>query len=139
MNRNYELMFILRPDLADEESDKLIGGLQAAATQAGMTVRNVERMGRRRLAYRIGSFRDGNYTLFQLESAPEAIHELERRLRVTEPVLKFLTVRTTESERRLSKARHRREKRMKRRPPAPVAVIAPATAPESPESEQPGA
>lgn len=134
MNRTYEVMFILRPDLADEESDKLVAGLESAATAAGAVMRKVDRLGKHRLAYRVRGFREGNYVLFDLEAAAEPVRELQRRLRVSEPVIKFLAVRTDEMEQRLQKDRHRREARLQRRPapaaaPAAAAVAAPAEEP----------
>ncbi|MGH3185621.1 MAG: 30S ribosomal protein S6 [Streptosporangiaceae bacterium] len=121
MIRTYEVIFILRPDLAEEESDKLVAGLESAATSAGATMRKLERLGRRRLAYRVRGFREGNYVLFDLEAGPEPIRELQRRLRVSEPVIKFLAVRTDEMEKRLQKDQRHREARLRRRPAPPVA------------------
>ncbi|HEY7838365.1 MAG TPA: 30S ribosomal protein S6 [Terriglobales bacterium] len=123
MNRTYEVMFILRPDLADEESDQLVAGLESAALGAGAQMRKLDRLGRHRLAYRVRGFREGNYVLFDLEAGAEAIGELQRRLRVSEPVIKYLAVRTDELAKRLDKDTRRREARLKRRavpaPPAP--------------------
>ena len=141
MNRTYEVMFILRPDLAEEESDQLVAGLESAAVGAGAQMRKLDRLGRHRLAYRVRGFREGNYVLFDLEGGAEAIHELQRRLRISEPVIKYLAVRTDEDEKRLQKARLRREARLKRRP----APTAPAPTPEAqmaagdPEAEPPAA
>jgi small subunit ribosomal protein S6 len=110
-------MFIVRPDLTEEDVDKLISTLQNHATTAGATVENVEKMGKRRLAYDVKKFSDGQYVLFVLQADGKAIHELERRLRVSEPVIKFITVRTDEEQQRLEKVRKIRESRVKR-PPA---------------------
>ena len=126
MQRSYEVMFIVRPDLVEEELDKLVGTLQNHATTAGATVKNVEKMGRRRLAYDVKKFQDGQYVLFTLASDGKSVHELERRLRVTEPVIKFITVRTDEEQQRLDKLKKLRAARAKR-PPAEAA----------PESESP--
>lgn len=120
MNRTYEVLFILRPDLLEEEADKLVSGLEAAATGAGAVLHKTDRLGRRRLAYRVRGFREGNYVLFEMEAGPEPIRELQRRLRVSEPVIKFLAVRTDETNKRLDKDRRRREARLKRRPAPPV-------------------
>jgi small subunit ribosomal protein S6 len=111
MNRTYELMFIVRPDLADEDVDKVISSIDAQATSAGATVKNVERMGKRRLAYLVRNFADGLYILFTLEGPGSAIHEVERRLRVTEPVIKFITVRVDEEQKRLDKVKKIRDSR----------------------------
>lgn len=120
MNRTYEVMFIVRPDLVDDEADQLVVGLQSAATASGATVRKVDRLGRHRLAYRVRGFREGNYILFELESAgSEPIGELQRRLRIAEPVIKYLAVRTDEREKRLEKRRRHRATRLERRPARP--------------------
>jgi small subunit ribosomal protein S6 len=117
MQRSYEVMFIVRPDLMEEDVDKLISTLQGHATTAGATVEKAEKMGKRRLAYDVKKFSDGQYVLFVLQADGKAIHELERRLRVSEPVIKFITVRTDEERQRLDKIRKIRESRVKR-PPA---------------------
>src|SRR5690348_9940636 len=103
MNRTYELMFIVRPDMPEEDQDKLISTLESAVSTSGGNVKNVERMGRRRLAYAVRRFQDGLYILMTLEGSGGLVHELERRLRVTEPVIKFLTVRIDEEQKRLDK------------------------------------
>ena len=113
MNRTYELMFIVRPDMAEEDQDKLISTLESAVTSTGGQVKNVERMGKRRLAYTVRKFHDGIYVLLTVEGSGGLIHELERRLRVTEPVIKFLTVRIDEEQKRLEKIKAIRAARRK--------------------------
>jgi small subunit ribosomal protein S6 len=103
MNRTYELMFIVRPDMPEEDQDKLISTLESAVTSSGGVLKNVEKMGKRRLAYSVRRFRDGLYVLLTVEGGGAVMLELERRLRVTEPVLKFLTVRVDEEQKRLEK------------------------------------
>lgn len=127
MQRVYEVMFIVRPDLLEEDVEKLISTLQSNATNAGATVQNVEKMGKRRLAYDVKKFQDGLYVLLTLLADGKAIHELERRMRVTEQVIKFITVRMDEEHQRLEKVRKIRASRTKR-PPAEAA----AAEPESP-------
>lgn len=122
MQRSYEVMFIVRPDLTEEDVDKLISTLQTHVTNAGGTVENVEKMGKRRLAYLVKKFQDGQYVLFTLNADGKAVHELERRLRVTEPVIKFITVRMDEERQRLEKIRRLRASRTKR-PPAETAPV----------------
>ena len=132
MNRTYELMFIVRPDMADEDLDKLISTLEGQVTSTGGTVKNVERMGKRRLAYSVRRFSDGMYILLTVEGSGALIHELERRLRVTEPVIKFLTVRIDEEQKRLDKIKQIREARRNAAPapatPEAGGEPAPATA-----------
>src|SRR5512142_65807 len=131
MQRTYELMFIVRPDVVDEELDRVISTLESHVGTAGGTVKNVERMGKRRLAYLVRNFHDGVYVLFTVEGEGAIIREIERRLRVTEPVIKFLTVRVDEEQKRLDKMRKLRELRVKGRPaPAPAEAGAePTTTP----------
>jgi len=83
MQRIYELMFIVRPDIVDEELDRLISTLETQVSTAGGTLKNAERMGKRRLAYQVRGFQDGMYVLFTMEGSGEVVRELERRLRVT--------------------------------------------------------
>jgi small subunit ribosomal protein S6 len=89
-------------------------------------------MGRRKLAYTVRKFNDGNYVLLTIEANGAVVLELERRLRVTEPVIKFITVRIDEEEKRLAKVKALRGVRRKLTPEhtAPVAAAAPAEATE---------
>jgi small subunit ribosomal protein S6 len=132
MQRTYELMFIVRPDMPEEEMDKLISTLESNVTTAGGTVKSTEKMGKRRLAYLVRRFNEGQYVLLTLEGTGAMIHEVERRLRVTEPVIKFLTVRVDEEQKRVAKIKAIRATRVKRAPtPAPVAE-APASTEAAP-------
>jgi small subunit ribosomal protein S6 len=131
MNRTYELMFIVRPDMTDEDLDKLISTLQSAVPASGGTVKSIEKMGKRRLAYAVRRFNDGIYVLLVVEGGGAVIHELERRLRVTEPVIKFLTVRIDEEQKRLEKIKKIRDAR-KKISAQPAAEEAPAAAAEAP-------
>ena len=116
MQRTYELMFIVRPDIVDEELDRLISTLETQVSTAGGTLKNAERMGKRRLAYLVRGFQDGMYVLFTIEGSGEVVRELERRLRVAEPVIKFITVRVDEEQKRLSKIKALRDARVKAKP-----------------------
>ena len=129
MNRTYELMFIVRPDMAEEDQDKLISALETAVTSSGGAVKSVEKMGKRRLAYTVRRFHDGLYMLLTVEGSGGLVHELERRLRVTEPVIKFITVRIDEEQKRLDKIKAIKDARRKA-PPAPVTPE--ETTPEAP-------
>jgi small subunit ribosomal protein S6 len=135
MQRAYEVMFIVRPDMADEDLDRLISTLEGQVSSAGGAVKSVERMGKRRLAYTVRKFHEGIYVLFTVDTDSGAVvRELERRLRVTEPVIKFLTVRIDEEQKRLDKIRKERESRQRTRPSAPVAAPAAEAAPTGPET-----
>ena len=114
MNRSYEIMFIVRPDVEEADLDKLIEGFSKNVTDGGGTVRSTEKMGRRRLAYTVRKFNDGFYILLTIDAAGSLIAEIERRLRVTEQVIKFITVRIDEEEKRLGKIKAHRETHVKR-------------------------
>src|SRR5713101_8575396 len=129
MNRNYELMFIVRPDMVDEDLNKLISTLESSVTSAGGTTKT-EVWGKRRLAYRVGRFNDGIFVLMLIDGVGAVVHELERRLRVTEPVIKFLTVRTDEELKRLDKIKKIRESRKKASAAAPATPAAAETGTE---------
>jgi small subunit ribosomal protein S6 len=128
MNRTYELMFIVRPDMTEEDQEKLISTLGTAVSSSGGTVKNVEKMGKRRLAYTVRRFNDGMYILLTFEGSGGLVHELERRLRVTEPVIKFLSVRIDEEQKRLDKIKAIKDARRKAAP----APVTPEPASEAP-------
>jgi small subunit ribosomal protein S6 len=141
MNRAYELMFIVRPDMTEEDLDKLIAMLQSVVPASGGSIQKVEKMGKRRLAYMVGRFHEGIYVLLVIDGTGPTIHELERRLRVTEQVIKFMTVRVDEEHKRLDKIKQLRDARKKvsaqpvaAPPPPPAAVEA---APAVPSADAP--
>ncbi len=113
MQRTYELMFIVRPDMPEEDQDKLISNLETQVGNAGGTVKTVERMGKRRLAYLVRRFQDGIYMLMVLEGEGSMVKEIERRLRVAEPVIKFITVRVDEEQKRLAKIKAIRDTKVR--------------------------
>jgi len=118
--RIYENLFIVRPDATEEEIDQLIEGMSKTVASGGGTVDKVEKWGKRKLAYRVEKHREGSYVLMQFTAAPELVKEFERRLRVQDSVLKFLSVRIDEVLKRIEKRRKEREKRAHRRPPVPA-------------------
>lgn len=113
--RIYEELFIIRPDAPEEESDQFIEAMRQMITGAGGTVDKVDKWGKRKLAYRVNKHREGSYVLFQFSAEPAAVKEFERRLRVSDLVIKFLTVRIDETMKRLEKRRKEREQRAQRR------------------------
>lgn len=113
MNRTYEVMFIVRPDLEEADLDKLIEGFSTVVTNGKGEVKQVEKLGRRRLAYIVRKFQDGLYVLLHISADGPLVAELERRLRVTEQVIKFITVRTDEENKRLAKIKAIRDSKVK--------------------------
>ena len=130
MERFYEVMFIVRPDIEDADLDKLIAGFEQTVTNGGGNVRSTEKMGRRKLAYTVRKFNDGQYVLLTVDADGKLIAELERRLRVSEPVIKFITVRMDEEQKRLDKIKAIRATR-KKVSAQPAAVVAPVEGAEA--------
>jgi small subunit ribosomal protein S6 len=128
-------MFIIRPDVDDDEAEKLITNFSSTVSAGGGVVKSVEKLGRRKLAYMVRRFNDGNYVLLTIEAGGPVVLELERRLRVTEPVIKFITVRIDEEEKRLAKVKAARGVRRKPADTTPAAPPAPATAAEAEPAE----
>jgi small subunit ribosomal protein S6 len=115
--RQYDLIFILRPDTPESEIDKVISTLDLAATEKGAKIEKTEKWGRKRMAYRVQRLREGFYVYMVVRSSNgEVVKELERRLKVSDPVIKYLTVRLDEELKRQEKFKRHREKRAARRP-----------------------
>ena len=131
--RVYEELFILKPDAPEEEADAFVGQIQSVITTGQGTVDKTDRWGVRKLAYRVAKYNEGNYVLIQFTSAPELVHEVERRMRVSDLVIKFITVRIDEKQKKIAKRKKAREKRAARRPPPQMAApAAPHAAPALP-------
>jgi small subunit ribosomal protein S6 len=140
--RVYELIFILKPDLPEEETTAAIELCKSAITGGGAQIDKEEIWGKRRLAYDVRNYGDGFYVFFQysIEGGAALAKEVERRLRVNDAVIKFMTVRIDQDLKRLEKIKIRREKRAARKPqssaPAPAE---PRERPTKPEPEAPAA
>ena len=124
--RIYEELFIVKPDAPEEEVNAFVEQLKTQLTAAGATVDKVDLWGKRRLAYKVDKYREGSYVLFQFTAGPETVKELERRLRVSDVVLKFLTVRIDETLKRLEKRKKERDKRAAKRASQGPSTPAPA-------------
>ena len=115
--RQYDLIFICRPDTPEADVDKVIATLEHAATEKGGKIEAVNKWGRKRMAYRVHKLREGYYVYMVLKSAHgEVVKELERRLKVSDAVIKYMTVRVDEELKRQQKFQRAREKRAARRP-----------------------
>ena len=117
--RIYEIIFILKSDLPEEEADRFISQMEAIVTSTGGTIRKAEKMGQRRLAYTVGKYREGLYVFFSVECEVATVREFERRLRVSDPVIKFQTVRVDEEMKRIEKLHGIRAKKLARKKPLP--------------------
>jgi small subunit ribosomal protein S6 len=115
-NRVYEVVFIVDTATSDEDLTRLTENLRAIVTDQGGSVTKSEVMGRRQLAYKVGRKSEGVYVLFEVEGTGREIAELERRMRVSDQVLRYLTVRVDEDRRRAEKLKARRARKAAKRP-----------------------
>lgn len=113
--RTYEVMFIINPDTPDEEVERIVGGLKETTTALGGNITKEEKMGRRRLAYPIEKKNEGTYVLFEIDGSGKEIAELERKMRVTEQIMRHISVRVDEERRAAEKVRSTRERKASRR------------------------
>jgi len=114
--RVYEVIFIVDPDTQEEEMTKLTGNLSGIITDQGGTITRNEVLGRRQLAYRIGRKNEGVYVIFEVEGTGGEIAELERRMRVNDAIMRYMTVRVDEDRQRAEKLRARRQRKAAKRP-----------------------
>ena len=128
--RIYEELFILKPDTSEEDAEAYITQVKDLITAGTGTIDKVEKWGVRKLAYRVSKYNEGRYVLVVFSSTPELVHEVERRMRVTDMVIKFITVRIDEKMKKVEKRKKAREKRAARKPPPQVAT--PTGAPSVP-------
>ncbi len=112
--RVYELMYIAAAETSDDDIAKLNETITNIIETEGGSVVKMEDMGRRRLAYTINKKNDGYYTLFEIEGSGQEIAELERRMRVNDTIIRYLTVRVDEERKTAQKLTDKREKRQSR-------------------------
>ena len=114
--RIYEVVFIIDPATGEEDSTRLVENLQKIVRDQGGAITKSESMGRRQLAYKIGRNTEGQFMLFEIEGTGSEIAELERRMRVSDQVMRYLTVRVDEDRRRAEKFKERRARKASKRP-----------------------
>lgn len=90
--RNYEIMFIIRPDMEEAEVQKTAETLKKVLTDRNSKMLEEKAMGPRELAYEIKKFKTGYYYLFVVEATPEAVAEFDRVVRINENLLRHLIV-----------------------------------------------
>ena len=128
--REYESIFILAPTLDEEQTQSIIDSLSEAAEERGAEVANVDRWGRRRLAFPVKKHKDGHFVIFTLRAdSNDAVRELERRFKVSDSIIRFLTIRV-DLERKRAEGRRKKKERRKAEPetPAPAEGSAPREA-----------
>jgi small subunit ribosomal protein S6 len=122
--RVYEELFIVKPDAPEEEVDAFTEQVKELIVNGKGTVEKADKWGTRKLAYRVQKYHEGVYVLIQFSAPSELVKEVERRMRVTDMVIKFITVRVDEKAKKIEKRKKARAKRAARKPPPQVAAPA---------------
>ena len=112
-NRTYEVMYIATPETADDAIVKLNEAITQLVEKEGGSVVKIDDWGRRRLAYPIKKKTDGYYVLFEIEGSGQEIAELERRMRVNDVIMRYITVRVDEDRKAADKKQAKRDRRRK--------------------------
>lgn len=94
--RNYEIMYIIRPDIEEEARKELIERFNSILTDNGATIEKVDEMGLRRLAYEIKKYRDGYYVVVNFKGDQRAINEFDRQAKFVDDIIRHLIVRLDE-------------------------------------------
>ena len=114
-NRTYEVMYIINPDTDAEKIEKLNDAVGKLVEKEGGTVIRMDDVGIRNLAYPIQKKHEGHYVLFEIEGTGQEIMELERRMRVNDLILRYITVRVDEDRKTATQIRAKREARAAKR------------------------
>jgi small subunit ribosomal protein S6 len=109
--RVYEVLFIIAPNTEEGDIETLVTQLSDVITNQGASIAKTDRMGRRRLAYPIGKFTEGHYVVLTVEGTGSEIAEVERRMRVNDAIIRYITIRIDEDLKRADKFRARRAAR----------------------------
>jgi small subunit ribosomal protein S6 len=115
MNRKYELVYVVSPDATDEQVTELHAQVDGIAQRMGGKIDKTENWGRRRLAYEIGRHKEGTYVLEVIDGSGELMKEIDRRLKVTDLVIRHLVVRIDEVQEVIDRTRTRRTEVSRRR------------------------
>ena len=139
-SRQYELVYVIAPDVGDDGVSALHTQVDEIVTQGGGKIEKTDNWGRRRLAYEINRHKEGTYVLELFNGPGELVHELDRRLKVVDDVLRHLIVRVDDDLRKAEHARARRQNKQQRRratrgTPAEPSAVSPVAADPSGEEK----
>src|SRR5215203_3955113 len=115
MNRRYELVYVVSPDATDEHVAELHTQIEGVVQRMGGQIEKTENWGRRKLAYEIGRHKEGTYVLDVIAGSGELMKEIDRRLKVTDLVIRHLVVRVDEDQAVIERERTRRTATARRR------------------------
>ncbi len=114
-NRTYEVMYIVNPETEADKIEKLNEAVGKLIEKEGGTVVRMDNVGLRNLAYPIQKKNEGHYVLFEVDGTGQEIMELERRMRVNDLIMRYITVRVDEERKTATKRREKREARSAKR------------------------
>jgi len=134
--RNYEVVFVAAPTLTSEELDGFISHVQTVVEGKNGKVVKVDNWGKKSLAYKIDKFREGYYVVLTIEGDGPAIAELERRFRVTDSIIRYISVRTDMALKRSEKIKAARRRKSEKTEPEAQAAETPQPA-EAPQAAAP--
>ena len=115
MTRKYELVYIVSPEATDAQITDLHTQVEQIAQRLGGTIDKTDNWGRRRLAYEIGPHKEGTYVLETIDGSGELMKEIDRRLKVSDLIIRHLVVRVDEEQTVIERVRNRRTETMRRR------------------------
>jgi small subunit ribosomal protein S6 len=115
MNRKYELVYVVSPDATDEQVTELHTQVESIVQRMGGAIDKTENWGRRRLAYEIGRHKEGTYVLEVIDGSGELMKEIDRRLKVTDLIIRHLVVRVDEAQDVIDRTRTKRTAVSRRR------------------------
>jgi small subunit ribosomal protein S6 len=115
MNRKYELVYVASPDATEEQVTDLHTQVESIVQRMGGTLEKTDNWGRRRLAYEIGRHKEGTYVLEEILGHGDLMKEIDRRLKVTDLVIRHLVVRVDEEQSVIERTRARRTATSRRR------------------------
>jgi small subunit ribosomal protein S6 len=134
--RQYEVVFIVDSGADDDEVTRLTENHKQIVTDQGGVITKAESWGRRPLAYEILHKTEGTFVLLEIEGTGKEIAELERRMRVNDRILRYLTVRVDEDRRRAEKFKDRRARKAAKRPQSRGGQARSTAPPEFPASDE---
>ncbi|CAN5468793.1 hypothetical protein BH20ACI3_BH20ACI3_19780 [soil metagenome] len=136
--RQYEVVFIIDPGADDDEVIRLTENHRQIVTDQGGVITKSESWGKRPLAYEILHKTEGTFVMMEIEGSGKEIAELERRMRVNDRIIRYLTVRVDEDRRRAEKFKARRGRKAAKRPPSRGGSSRGALAPEFAAADENG-
>jgi small subunit ribosomal protein S6 len=136
--RQYEVVFIIDPGADDDEVIRLTENHRQIVTDQGGVITKSESWGKRPLAYEILHKTEGTFVMMEIEGSGKEIAELERRMRVNDRIIRYLTVRVDEDRRRAEKFKARRTRKAAKRPPSRGGSSRGALAPEFAAADENG-